>query len=71
MGLFAAVVAFIVTVVAFVVAFLLIRPILSPTIIAFPWKKTESKEKITVILAGSYNPPHLGHLAMLNYLAER
>ena len=24
-----------------------------------------------VILAGSYNPPHLGHLAMLEYLATR
>ena len=32
--------------------------------------RTERK-KTTVIMAGSYNPPHLGHLAMLEYLADR
>lgn len=26
---------------------------------------------MTVVLAGSYNPPHYGHLHMLKYLAER
>jgi len=31
--------------------------------------RTERK-KTTVIMAGSYNPPHLGHLAMLEYLAD-
>ena len=54
------------------ISFRLIRPILAPTIVAFPWDTTnKSKEKQTVILAGSYNPPHLGHLAMLQYLAKR
>lgn len=28
-------------------------------------------EERTVILAGSYNPPHFGHLAMLEYLSKR
>lgn len=26
---------------------------------------------MTVVLAGSYNPPHRGHLAMLLYLSKR
>lgn len=33
------------------------------------WRKEKSKQ--VVILAGSYNPPHSGHLAMLEYLSER
>jgi len=28
-------------------------------------------KEVTVVLAGSYNPPHKGHLAMLTYLSER
>lgn len=48
-----------------------------PTIISYPWPfptddRWRRKEKeITVVLAGSYNPPHKGHLAMLSYLSER
>jgi len=51
----------------------LIGPILRPTIISFPWPEEERKHnsKQTVVLAGSFNPPHKGHLAMLMYLAER
>lgn len=30
-----------------------------------------TKEQRTVILAASYNPPHNGHLALLEYLAKR
>jgi len=48
----------------------LVTPILKPTIIVFPWTKAE-KTNEKVILAGSYNPPHLGHLAMLEYLSKR
>lgn len=55
----------------------LILPIIRPTIIEYPWKlptsptiRARDKKKV-VILAGSYNPPHLGHLAMLEYLSER
>lgn len=55
----------------FVVAVVLIKPILFPTIISFPWQDDTQRRGQTVILAGSYNPPHLGHLAMLQYLARR
>lgn len=59
-------------------------PILRPTVIAFPWPPPAEEEgrrrragggaadkAKTVVLAGSFNPPHKGHLAMLVYLAER
>ncbi|KAG7368723.1 lipopolysaccharide core biosynthesis protein [Nitzschia inconspicua] len=49
----------------------LIYPIFFPTILIFPWKKTIEKEDRTVIFAASYNPPHNGHLALLQYLSER
>jgi hypothetical protein len=64
----------------------LIRNIAWPTIIHFPWKQhkqpqqkpqdgndrnDDGKENRIVILAGSYNPPHRGHLAMLLYLSTR
>jgi hypothetical protein len=49
----------------------LLKPILSPTIIGYPWEEGSDKQNKTVILAGSYNPPHLGHLAMLEYLSKR
>ena len=58
-------------------ALTLIYPIIMPTIIEYPWEiptsatsRARDKQKI-VILAGSYNPPHNGHLAMLEYLSER
>ena len=51
---------------------ILVKPILFPTVILFPWRDDKSKKRNqTVILAGSYNPPHLGHLAMLRYLSLR
>jgi len=48
-----------------------------PTILAYPWpspsgRKTSSSDLRTeVVLAGSYNPPHFGHLEMIIYLAKR
>jgi hypothetical protein len=56
-----------------VVSVALLRPILWPRIITYPWKEDEkqAKEDRIVILAGSYNPPHRGHLAMLEYLSKR
>ena len=54
-----------------VVVAALAKPILFPTIIKFPWEDVTGKEDKIVILAGSYNPPHLGHLAMLEYLSKR
>jgi hypothetical protein len=56
---------------AIVAAVVLIQPILLPVIIEFPWEDKNVKESQTVILAGSYNPPHRGHLAMLEYLSKR
>jgi len=51
-----------------------------PTILTYPWpspspsceRKTSSSDlKTEVVLAGSYNPPHYGHLEMITYLARR
>jgi len=48
-----------------------------PTIISYPWSFPSNErwrrrdKQMTVVLAGSYNPPHKGHLAMLSYLSER
>lgn len=60
-----------------VMALKLLPPIFWPNVIEYPWKLPESaserqkdKQK-TVVFAGSYNPPHFGHLAMLEYLASR
>jgi len=59
------------------VSWLLILPIFVPSVIAYPWQLPESKsqrerdKKRTVVMAGSFNPPHLGHLAMLEYLSRR
>ena len=54
-----------------ILGFTLIKPIIWPVIVTFPWKEEREKENTTVVLAGSYNPPHLGHLEMLKYLSKR
>jgi pantetheine-phosphate adenylyltransferase len=58
----AAVLLIVVMVLAFRVAF--------PKIIKYPWPDRLEKDK-SVVIAGSYNPPHNGHLAMIQYLASR
>ena len=53
---------------------ILIYRVLYPTIIKFPWPKndiTQPPENLTVVFAGSFNPPHNGHMAMVKYLAEK
>jgi len=57
---------------------ILVFRILFPTILSFPWcmssdnsRRRKREKDITVVFAGSFNPPHLGHLVMIRYLAER
>jgi len=45
-----------------------------PVIVKYPWSSNEREQtdkSTTVIFAGSFNPPHMGHLGMLVYLARR
>lgn len=53
----------------------LIYSILFPTVISYPWEKQydqrQKDEGDYVIMAGSFNPPHKGHFAMLEYLSKR
>lgn len=64
------------------VAFLYVTSVLVgriayPIILRYPWPHPTTSRRICsdkrkiVVLAGSYNPPHLGHLAMIQYLGER
>ena len=50
---------------------LLIKRLYFPTIIPYPWPDVKKDKTTKVVLAGSYNPPHYGHFAMLIYLSER
>jgi pantetheine-phosphate adenylyltransferase len=51
---------------------LLLWPLVFPKILAYPWPDTKHPSYPTVvILAGSFNPPHFGHYAMIRYLAQR
>ena len=60
-------------------AYTLIKPIVVPPIHTYPWQlpqdggyaQRQSDKNTTVVIAGSYNPPHRGHLAMITHLAER
>lgn len=59
--------------------------ILWPSIVAYPWdegnssksnvddteEETNNKNNQTVVFAASYNPPHHGHLRMLEYLSKK
>ncbi len=45
-----------------------------PKVLKFPWTSSFNKKKdkeMTVVFAGSFNPPHNGHLVMIQYLAMR
>lgn len=50
----------------FILFFLLIR---SP-VVSFPYRQP-SREDISVVQAGSFNPPHRGHMEVLKYLSQR
>eukprot|EP00531_Pseudo-nitzschia_arenysensis_P008055 CAMPEP_0116123428 /NCGR_PEP_ID=MMETSP0329-20121206/4745_1 /TAXON_ID=697910 /ORGANISM="Pseudo-nitzschia arenysensis, Strain B593" /LENGTH=237 /DNA_ID=CAMNT_0003617347 /DNA_START=190 /DNA_END=903 /DNA_ORIENTATION=- len=49
--------------------------ILRPSIVEYPWDECsgEESQKLnqTVVFAASYNPPHHGHIRMLEYLSRR
>ncbi len=50
--------------------------IFRPSIISYPWDKTSdtnesTKSNQTVVFAASYNPPHHGHIRMLEYLSKK
>ena len=49
----------------------LVYQICWPKIITYPWKEEEKQIKRTVIFAASYNPPHHGHVRILEYLSKR
>jgi hypothetical protein len=60
----------------FNIGMLILIRALFPTILTYPWKIPDKKEEkrdkeTTVVFAGSFNPPHWGHLVMIRYLAER
>ena len=57
---------------------LILLRVLFPSILTHPWKLSSKEtwqqkrdKKATVVFAGSFNPPHWGHLVMIRYLAER
>ena len=60
----------VVTILAIVL--LLLHRIAFPTILRHPWPapKPGDRNKM-VVMAGSFNPPHKGHVAMLQYLSQR
>lgn len=45
--------------------------IFRPTIILYPWNNNREESNRTVVFAASYNPPHHGHLRMLEYLSRK
>lgn len=57
---------------------LIILRVLFPAILKHPWtfppknsRQQKRDKEATVVFAGSFNPPHWGHLVMIKYLAER
>lgn len=65
------------TIVLVVVLVPVLRPLLFPTVVPYPRPRhatTHAGEEAAhqvVVLAGSFNPPHHGHLDLIRYLSER
>ena len=51
-------------------ALILLYRLKNPRIISYPWPSPPPSASNKVIFAGSFNPPHKGHLAMVEYLAQ-
>ena len=52
----------------------LLYSIVFPSILRYPWpdrRRQGRKIPQTVVLAGSFHPPHLGHVAMLQYVQQQ
>jgi pantetheine-phosphate adenylyltransferase len=62
--------AFIALFIALIPPLTLIYRIVCPRILTYPWTKASKKRNETVVFAGSFNPPHNGHIAMIKYLAS-
>lgn len=62
--------AFIALFIALIPPLTLIYRIVCPRILTYPWTKASKKRNQTVVFAGSFNPPHNGHIAMIKYLAN-
>lgn len=55
-----------------IIAFVfLLKPVFTPTIERASDDEDNPQDKLTVLLAGSFNPPHIGHLALLRNLSRR
>ena len=57
---------------------LILKRLLFPTVLKHPWqmpsensRQRKLDKETSVVFAGSFNPPHHGHLVMISYLAER
>lgn len=52
--------------------FILVHRIIFPKILTYPWstRNPTKCQQQTIVFAGSFNPPHNGHLAMIEYLAK-
>lgn len=57
---------------------LILKRLLFPTVLTHPWqipsensRQRKLDRETSVVFAGSFNPPHHGHLVMISYLAER